>query len=367
MKLRYVVGALLIAAVAVLVVRSSGDDSGDDGGAPGAETATTTESTAAAVPEPTVDPEAMKAALEEAVRAADPSGRVEAAALASDWEEPVVVSSGGDGGQPMRMWSMSKVVALVALLRKLGWDDEPGKDPDDEVASAILGAITRSENCRQRRVVLELQQLDGGPEATIADLQSVMKAAGSHADFSDDVEKPDEVCIPYLSGQTEIDEPLGDALLLGVSEWTTENAVRFTNALASDVYGEKLSDIVLGLMKEPKERSREVPPGELTADLDWGAGNVFGRGAVAYKAGWGGAQQSDFLAGQIVVVPLGGGETMSLAVMDHPAEQPIRDDPGITGSPAAIEKVLAAAKHEIGRATAKEEPSTGDEPSTGSD
>ena len=97
-------------------------------------------------------------------------------------------------------------------------------------------------------------------------------------------------------------------------------------------------------MRTPKLPSREVPPGELTAPLEWGAGTALAGLEPAYKAGWGGSLNGNFLAGQVATVALPGGNHLSLAVMFHPNRQPSRDDPGITAAPAAIEAVMRAAR-----------------------
>jgi hypothetical protein len=246
------------------------------------------------------------------------------------------------------MWSMSKIVVLVALLRSMGWGEDPGKPLKGELADAVDGAIRRSENCRQRRVVLELQDRVGGPRQAELTLQRVLDDAGAEATVVNDVEPPTEPCIAYLSGQSEISDPLGDALLVGVSTWTVKGAARFVAAVDQGVYGEALGDEVWDLMAEPKKPSREAAPGTLTFDNDWGAGKVFGAGKAAYKAGWGGAEQGDFLAGQIVMVHTAG-EDLDLAVMAHPARQPVRDDPGVTRAPTEIEAVLRAAGETLAR------------------
>ena len=48
--------------------------------------------------------------------------------------------------------------------------------------------------------------------------------------------------------------------------------MRLVHALSLDTYGVAISHEVLGLMRLPKQPSREVKSGELTAPLDWGAG-----------------------------------------------------------------------------------------------
>ncbi|HEV7615447.1 MAG TPA: hypothetical protein VGO36_04385 [Solirubrobacterales bacterium] len=300
----------------------------------------------AAAAEPTTAERRIATALKAGVaRAAALGGKVEAAAMLSASRRPLVATSEAGGEQPYaRMWSISKVATMVAVLRLLGWDDRPGRALSPEVESALEGALTRSENCRQRRVVLELQRLAGGiPEAQNA-LARVFTQVGGEIVPGTQVEAPESLCVPFLSEQNEIPEPLAPALLLGTSRWRVTDAVRLAHALAVGAYGEAVSSRVLELMRAPKHPSRESDPSELTAPVDWGAGAVFFGLIPAYKAGWGGSLNGNFLASQIAVVPVGGGEQLALAVTFHPATQPSRDDPGITAAPAAIETVMKAVR-----------------------
>jgi hypothetical protein len=153
--------------------------------------------------------------------------------------------------------------------------------------------------------------------------------------------------LAYLKKQS-IRKPLEPTLLLGTSTWRISDAVRLAHALAQrTTYGGALSDEVLGLMEAPKYQSREAAPGELTAPLRWGAGVAFNGLRPAYKAGWGGIQQHKFLAGQLAVVSLPGGHHLAVAVMFHPDREPIRDDPGLTVAPRAIETVMRAIRNAV--------------------
>jgi hypothetical protein len=286
----------------------------------------------------------IEEALERGVReAAALGGTVEAAAMAGGWSEPVVVASPSAAvRRSMRMWSMSKVATMIALLGKLGWGDEPGEAISPELSEAFSGAITRSENCHQRRVVLELERANGGAAGARAALEEVFRESGASADIATQIEASESICLPYLEAQTEIPDPLAPALLLGTSKWRIGDAVALLHALATDRFGAAVSDRVLELMRAPKLSSREVPPGELTAPLEWGAGKVFAGREPAYKAGWGGALNGNFLAGQICLVELPGIGEVALAAAFHPDVQPPRDDPGITAAPRAIESVFGA-------------------------
>ncbi len=291
---------------------------------------------------PESDRPEIAAALRRGVKqAAALGGSVEAAATFTSWRDPVIVTSRPDGGKRwMRMWSMSKAVVMVGLLRAEGWGGVPGNTLTPEVQSALEGAITRSENCRQRRVVLELQQATGaGPAGARRAVAEVLRAAGGRAKVSEEVEPPESSCLEYLESQHEIADPLAPGVLLGTSEWRIGDAVRFARALAAGVYGKAISNRVLAEMRLPKAVSREVAPGELTAPLDWGAGEAFAGLNPAYKAGWGGSLDGDFLAGQFAVVDLASGP-LAVAVAFHPDVQPPSDDPGRTAAPHAVELVM---------------------------
>jgi hypothetical protein len=284
----------------------------------------------------------VAAALERGVREAGRlGGAVEAAVMLGPWKNPsVAAGSRQDVRRSMRMWSMSKVLTFVALLRQEGWGATPGKPLTPEVSTALRAAITRSENCQERRVVLELQHVAGGVAAARKAMAAVLHEAGARADISSESAPPEASCVGYLETQDEINDPLGDGLLVGISTWTVADAVRFAHALATGVYGRAVTRRVLGLMRLPKERSQAVLPNEYTPALDWGAGRALHGLNPAYKAGWGGVEQGEFMAGQIVVLDHPSGEPSALAVMFHPAVQPPIDDPGRTPAPRGLELVM---------------------------
>ncbi|HET8863287.1 MAG TPA: hypothetical protein VFM94_08565 [Solirubrobacterales bacterium] len=278
-------------------------------------------------------------------KAAALGGSVEAAAMLAGWPRPVVVTSeSGGAGRWMRLWSMSKVVTMVGLLRAEGWDGDAGNPLSAELEEALEGAIRRSENCHQRRVVLELQEATGGPAGARRAVEEAMRVAGGEVKTTGEVEAPDPSCVEYLEGQHAIPDPLAPGALLGTSEWRIGDAIGFIDALGQGAYGEAVTDRVLAEMRLPKATSREVAPGELTAPLDWGAGRAFAGLEPAYKAGWGGSQDGNFLAGQIALVDLDGVGRLAIAVAFHPDVQPPSDDPGRTPAPAAIELVMASVR-----------------------
>jgi len=300
------------------------------------------------------EPTGRERRLERALRAGVASaaglgGDVEAAAMFDASPAPLVATSEPGGAERfMRLWSISKVATMVALFQRLGWGDRDGEMLSPEVLEALAGAMTRSENCRQRRVVIELQRAAGGIAGARQALADEFNSFRAKLQPGTQVAPPEALCLPFLRRQTEIPDPLAPALLLGTSRWRVSDAVRLAHALATDAFGKTLSDQVLALMSAPKRASRESEPGELTAPLDWGAGVVFGDLRPAYKAGWGGSLNGNFLAGQIVVVGLPRNDHLSLAVMFHPSSQPERDDPGITVAPEAIEAVMQTVRSTLG-------------------
>jgi hypothetical protein len=269
-------------------------------------------------------------------------GTAEGAIMLDGWRTPVIASSEARGeARFMRMWSMSKVATMIAVLRGLGWGRRPGRPISPELDEALHGAITRSENCRQRRVVLELQRLSGGTAPAREALQGVFVDAGAEVRVGTQIAPPEENCIEYLNTQTDLTEPLAPALLLGTSTWRVGDAARLIHALSIDTYGVAISHEVLGLMRLPKMPSREVRAGELTAPLDWGAGESLPTG-TAYKAGWGGSLNGNFLAGQIALADLSEIGRAAVVAVFHPDRQPSRDDPGITASPEALDAIFSS-------------------------
>lgn len=287
---------------------------------------------------PLLNRAALKSALVSgAKKAKQLGGRMEAALDSPGWEAPVFY---GNPRREMRMWSMAKPITAVALYLA-----DPA--PSEVVTSAIAGALERSENCRQRRVVLELQQLSGGPKLARKWLTRVLALAHVNAIPSSDVQGPDPPCPEYLQGRGrgDLQEPTAPALLLGTSMWTIGDAVRFAFALDMGKYG-PAGERVLDLMRRPKQASREAERGTLTMSLDFGAGRALRNFHPAYKAGWGGQQTEAYVVGQYGVVKVRG-TSLAFAVMFHPSENPADADPGKTVAPQAIETVLRAVARKL--------------------
>lgn len=281
----------------------------------------------------------LLAALKQGVTAAEAlGGTAQAAAWVQEWRGPAVVG----GASPFRMWSMSKPVTAIAVLQR-----EPQPSPD--VWSAMTGAITGSENCRQRRVVLELQRLSRGVGAGREAFAQVLTTAGASARTMVDAAAPEgTVCTRYLQRTV----PTGSvwnarALQLGTVEWTVQSAVTFGHALGGGAYG-AAGEQVLALMRRPKRASREADP-PLTVDPAFGFGKALAGFRPAYKGGWGGHATGTFVAAQFGVVDVAG-HTVSLAVVFKPTAQPPDDDPGHSSGPKALEAMLAPVAEQFRRA-----------------
>lgn len=341
-RLALALGVVLVAAAAWLAVGGGGGDSV----APGV----LIDHEAARARELEADRRRIERALAVAARrAAALGGSVRIAAMRSGWAEPAVAASpAAAAGAPVRMWSMSKVVTAVALLRETGWGGGAGKPPAAEVEEAMESALVRSENCPQRRVVLALQEAADGPLGARRAVGAVLERSGAESRVGEEVQPPDPSCVEYLEGQREVEEPLAPTVLLGTSTWRVADAARFMRALGSGLYGEALGERLLATLRRPKERSREIVASEFTARPDWGAARALEDWNPAFKAGWGGSLQGDFLVGQMAWLEPPGAPPAALAVVFSPAVQPPVDDPGRTAGPAAVERAMETAKGALG-------------------
>jgi hypothetical protein len=295
---------------------------------------------------PTVSTEvaAFRAALARGVdRARTYRGRVAAAVWVDSWPRPVVL--GDDSRASLRLWSMSKPITAIAAKEVAA---ERRRPLPPAFGTWMEAALTRSENCAQRQMVVALQEAAGGPSGARAAFVRVLRQAGASALVSTRAASPDLPCVRYRSliqGTVAGDED--PALQLGTAEWTITDAVSFAHALGAGVYG-RVGREVEDLMARPKAQSREQQPQEFTAPIDWGAGRAFAGWNPAYKAGWGGTRQSNFLAGQYVVVSHRG-HTIAAAAVFRPSEQSSLDDPGRTAAPQALGAIFAAVRDEAAR------------------
>ena len=294
--------------------------------------------TTAEVPPAVSRQEVQRALRRGAANARTMGVKISAAVSSPEWERPAQVN----GSDEYRMWSMAKTVTAVAALRAAR---EQGTVPS-ELRSSINGAIKGSENCRQRLAVLWLQELTGGPEAAADAVSAELDQAGaSEVSVSSQPAPPAADCIGFLKA-SRVPDPLASTLQLGTSTWSVDSASRFALALAEGTLGEPGNE-VFGVMQLPKRRSREQKsPGDYTAAIDWGAGRTLSGLNPAYKAGWGGVEQQDFVAGQLVALSLGVGD-FGVALYADPDQQPPIDDPGQTKGPAAIEGVLRELRRTI--------------------
>jgi len=273
---------------------------------------------------------AVERALARGVQAAQRvAGPAEAAVWLDRWSTPVLA---GDTTRSMRMWSMSKAVTAVAVLQR-----QPVPPPDLE--QALVGALTRSENCAQRRVVMGLQQLAGGAEGARGAFLDVLARAGAHAEVSPPIAPPEASCRDYLQQHAGAlgANALDPAYQYGTAMWTVGDAIDFAHALGGGAYSDAGAR-ALDYLALPKAPSRE-PGAQLSTDPAWGVGRTFPTWEVAYKAGWGGSGTGSFLVGQIAVVRRGA-RWAAIAAMVHPTQQPSADDPGLAHAADGLEALL---------------------------
>ena len=324
------------------------DSATDAGPAPGVPASVPT----SRVPDETAEPEprtrrpsGLKAALEKGVRDAEAMGGIAEAAVIVGDGDPVFA---GSASREMRMWSMSKPVTAIAAAPGDG-GHRHSAGLDGRCATRCGDAITKSENCPQRRVVIGLKALNGGSSA------KARQAFRSVLDAGRRRRRPYRARTRTARGSVATatckrtpgaGDPLQPAPQFGVSTWTVVDAARFASALGQRRYGAP-GEQVLELMRRPKGRSTELTTREdYTADSNWGAGRVFSGQNAAYKAGWGGTKQGKFMAGQIVTFA-GRDGVVALAAMFHPSKQPDRDDPGQENTAAAIEAIMRAVKPKL--------------------
>ena len=252
--------------------------------------------------------------------------------------------------QKMRMWSISKPVTAVATLQ-LAAKQPGGASP--ALRSAIKEAITQSSNCAQRRVVLGLQALAGTKQESPAQhyaaaqqqFTSVLTRAG--VEGTEPVERgSDTDCSTYLAERpVQGWPPKSKALLLGTTQWTLVDAVRWMGTLQTGAYGSAGAQ-VLEVMQLPKSRPpvSEVPESTYTPkSLSWGAGDALKEWMPAYKAGWGGHDTGNFFVSQVVGLEVAG-RKMAIAAVFKPSTNPPSDNPGESSAPEALEALLASVR-----------------------
>jgi hypothetical protein len=237
------------------------------------------------------------------------------------------------------MWSMSKPVAVIATYKAA---QRQGEAFGASLVTAATDAITRSDNCAERRIILGLQQLTGGLAPALSAFDEVLAQAGDmEARTPERATLSEPTCLVYFRQRAPTNVPNAEAWEFGTDEWTVAQAAGFAHALAEGVYG-SAGKFALTLMAMPKRAaltSIEGPSGDHIANLQWGAGTVFAPWNPAYKPGWGGSQQDDFLTGQIVVLE-SADPPVAIAAMFYPTEEPPTDDVGATPGPVALEAMF---------------------------
>jgi hypothetical protein len=274
-------------------------------------------------------------------------GTVQAAVMMDSWNQPVL--AGQRLSDEMRPWSMVKAVTAVTLFSERA---AAGRSTAN-VEEPLTRALTRSDNCAQREMTVQLERdFDGNLAATGAAIRQTLARAGGTIDVGiAQHNAAGQYCItPTYKGLSAADASY-PALLLGTTHWHVRDAIRFVHALrGGTAFGVTASQKVLATLRLAKRNSQE--PGaeaQLTAAPSWGAGATFGGSCwhLAYKAGWGGHAQGRFLAGQIGTVDLPGGHWIAFAVMFHPTAQPPSDDPGLAHADTALASVLGSLKAQL--------------------
>jgi hypothetical protein len=292
-----------------------------------------------------VNRSALRAALSGAVqKVTERYGTAQVAVMLDSWTQPLLL--GEQLANPMRLWSLSKPVVAMALLRQR---EERGSGTTD-LALYLERAMRRSDNCAMRELTIKLQEETGGIAGARAAIEETVGLGGAAVKIANaQTDTEGSVCISPTYAGLSPSFAHRRALLAGTATWTIDDAIHFVHGLQTgvlDVSGHpSISARVLGLMRLTKEASDEPLAGHLTAPPTWGAGDVFAAPCwnVAYKAGWGGAQAHiPWLASQIGSVALAGGHQLDFAVAVHPYTQPPDDDPGLTDAPQAISLVLRA-------------------------
>lgn len=321
-------------------VAGAGDGGGTPGGAAALPPASAGSNGASSGQIPSERREVLEVELNHGVEEADGLGGEAAAAVWIDGDAGPVLS--GPTTVPHRMWSMSKAVVTIAALRAT--HDEP----DSVLWSAMTDAIRRSDNCAVRRVIVGLQdRLGEGIAGTVAAFERVLAAAGARIERAPQSAPAEPACFHYLdSHQAGLPgSDLGVVPQFGTAEWSEYDAISFAHSLSESDYGVS-GAYLLRLMGLPKEPPLEEPPPPSAPPLDWGAGVAFPVSwKPAWKAGWGGSQDDPphFLAGQIVVLHLGGVPVAVTAIF-VPRAEPASDNPGITQAPRALELMFTAAR-----------------------
>lgn len=350
---------VVTALVGGLIIGLAGSAVFDGTGSTDSRTAPETEITAEPAAPVTPDQEMRETPKSEAVQQAEVQkavssavkeanqmgGKAQAAVAAEGWDG---IAQAGSAGT-FRMWSTSKPIAAVALLEaQEEVDGTPAK-----ITSEMRDAIVGSSNCGMRKLVLDLQRESGGLQVAAERFESVAIESGVTSDTLATAQSgplEDSRCNAYLEKRATRTD--ADAWLFGTAEWTNSDAALFALALSSGRLG-PAGNAVRGVMSLPKEVSPdEGGEDSVSTDLDWGAGKVFPAAwAPAYKSGWGGSQDGEYLASQLISLVVER-QPVGISVAFSPDEQPPNDAVGQGIEDEAIEAMLTKIRDALeGRGT----------------
>lgn len=341
-----VLSVAIVLCVGIGLLTLSKNDTGTQTATNTPQTAPTpTPSASPAVPIPESAPapgdqfqsEPVLAAIQSGVKKANARGGTSGAAVwVEGWDEPV--TAGYD--RTYRLWSTSKPLTAIGVL------DRQTK-PDPQVDEAMHDALVKSSNCGQRRMVIELQDLAGG----IAGAEAAFTEVASRSSISDLTQPQQDAssaCDSYLSQLGVTDLPQA-AALFGPVEWTTSDSASFAKNLGAGTYGAS-GKRVLDQLKMPKEKSDDPLSGEsVKTNLSWGAGDVFPPSwNLGYKSGWGGTDQENYLASQLVSLNIGG-IPVGVSAVFMPDQQPSNDAVGQGPEDDALEDIFTEVRKSLSK------------------
>ena len=283
--------------------------------------------------------------------AREAKGRVQVAILPEGREVPIAVASSGSARGRFRMWSVSKVVTAIALLEAHGWRERSGEPLTADTRRAMSSGLIGSSDCAQRQMVVELQELLGGPLEARAAYQDVLARAGTRAaTVTGRIAPAGSGCRSYLR-RSQLADPFRPALQLGTAEWSVSDGARFALALGDGTYARAVTRQVLRLLRRPKTRSDDpfAQGRDVTTNPAWGAGLVLRDLQPAYKSGWGGAsgETPTFVNEQVIHLATPDRGSYGIAITFEPPNRPARDDPGLTQAPRAFDQLLRGVRREL--------------------
>lgn len=139
----------------------------------------------------------LHAALDKGIEQADSlDGEAAAAVWVSGDSQPVL---GGPVTAPHRLWSTSKAVVLIAVLHAVH------NSPDAALESVMTDAITRSDNCAARLMIIGLQDsLGGGTNGVDAAFERVPRAANANIERLPQAGAVEPACMGYLRAHSAV-------------------------------------------------------------------------------------------------------------------------------------------------------------------